>query len=191
MSSRILIIEDEETLRENLAAYLTERGHETHAVGSAAEGVRILAAHPYDILITDLYLEDADGIDILKELQSWSTDIVTLVMTAYGSMDSAIEAFRCGAQDFILKPISFAELDQKLDNISRYRRLLRENALVRAQLHVNGPPRDIIFVSQAMEEVMALVGRVADAPCNVLISGESGSGKERIARVLHLSLIHI
>ena len=185
MSDRILIIEDEETLRNNLAAHLTNRGYEANAVGTGAEGIRALAERPYDFLITDLYLEDIDGVEILKRLQTWSADTTTLVITAYGTMESAIEAFRCGAFDYIVKPFLFTELDQKIENISMHRKLIRENTLLRTRLHATHSPDNIVFVSQAMKEVMALVKRVAAFRSNVLITGESGTGKELIAHALH------
>jgi DNA-binding NtrC family response regulator len=185
MLDRILIIEDEDTLRGNLATYLASRGYEADAVGSAAIGIRALAERPYDILITDLYLEDSNGLEILKRLQSWAVTTSALVMTAYGSMDSAIDSFRSGAIDYIVKPFSFAELEQKIENISKYRKLDRENTLLRTQLHAVESPKNIVFASPAMRDVMALVKRVAASRSNVLISGETGTGKELIARALH------
>jgi DNA-binding NtrC family response regulator len=134
VTHRVLIIEDEETLRNNLAAFLSKKGYLTQAVSSAAEGIKALGERPYDILITDLYLEDADGLTIVQQLQSWALDATVLVITAYGTLESAIEAFRCGVHDYVLKPFSFDELERKLEIITRHRNLVRENARLRAQL---------------------------------------------------------
>jgi len=182
---RILIIEDEDTLRSNLVRYLAGRGYDADSASTAAEAISILSERSYDILVTDLYLEDTHGVDIVKQLRSWSVTTTTLVMTAYGSMESAIEAFRCGVHDYIIKPFSFAELDQKIANIVRNRGLLRETEQLRAQLNLVESPDNIVFVSPAMKDVMRLVKRVAAYTSNVLISGESGSGKELIARAVH------
>jgi DNA-binding NtrC family response regulator len=185
VSDRILIIEDEDTLRGNLATYLTRRGYDANGVSTAAEGLSALGERPYDILITDLYLKDANGVEILRQLPAWSANTATLVMTAYGSMESAIEAFRCGVHDYILKPFSFTELDQKIASIVEHRKFVRETEQLRAQLHRVEVPGNIVFASPAMKDVMALVRRVAAYRSNVLITGESGTGKELIARAVH------
>jgi DNA-binding NtrC family response regulator len=185
VSNRILIIEDEDTLRGNLAKYLSGRGYEANGVSTAAEGISALGERSYDILITDLYLEDSHGVEILKQLPSWSANTTTLVMTAYGSMESAIEAFRCGVHDYVLKPFSFSELDRKIANIAEHRKLLRDNAQLRAQLHLTELHGNIVFASAAMKDVMELVRRVAAYRSNVLITGESGTGKELIAHAVH------
>ena len=185
MSDRVLIIEDEDTLRGNLARYLRGRGYDTNGVGTGAEGIAAVSEQAYDIVITDLYLEDINGVELLKQLRSSSVTAATLVMTAYGSMESSIEAFRCGVHDYILKPFSFSELDRKLAGIGEHRRVVWEIEQFRAQFHLAEAPRDIIFASPAMKDVMTLVKRAAPYRSNVLICGESGCGKELVARAVH------
>jgi len=185
LTRRVLIIDDEDTLRTNLSTFLTRKGYSAQGVASAAEGIKALAERQCDILITDLCLEDGDGIQVVKQIQSWGLDATVLVMTAYGTLESAIEAFRCGVHDYILKPFSFDELERKLENITKYRQLQRENTLLRAQLHAVEPPSELVFTSNAMKELMAVLVRAAQASSNVLIYGESGTGKELVARALH------
>ncbi len=184
---RILIVEDEDTLRGNLATYLAGRGYDASGVSTVADGISALCERSYDVLLMDLYLEDTNGIEILKRLQSESANTTALVMTAYGSMESAIEAFRSGAHDYILKPFSFTELDRKIASIAEHRKRVRETKQLRAQLHLAEAPGNIVFASPAMKEVMTLVKKVAACRSNVLITGESGCGKELVARAVHAS----
>ncbi len=130
MEEQILVIEDEETLRNNLATFLERLGCTVTTVATGEQALCALSEHTFDVLITDI-----DGLQILKQLQSWSLETTPLVMTAFGSMESAIDAFQCGAHDYLLKPFTFEDLEQKLNNISAHRELIRENRQLRAQIH--------------------------------------------------------
>ncbi len=137
-------------------------------MGTGAEGIAAVSEQAYDIVITDLYLEDINGVELLKQLRSSSVTAATLVMTAYGSMEFSIEAFRCGVHDYILKPFSFSELDRKLAGIGEHRRVVWEIEQFRAQFHLAEAPRDIIFASPAMKDVMTLVKRAAPTAATCL-----------------------
>ncbi|HFD79644.1 MAG TPA: sigma-54-dependent Fis family transcriptional regulator [Gammaproteobacteria bacterium] len=185
MGENIIVIEDEETLRNNLATFLTRRGYCVSSAASGQEGIRRLQEQSFDILITDIYLPDIDGIEILNQLRSLSMDTTPLVMTAFGSIESAIEAFQCGAHDYLLKPFSFEDLAQKLGNIAAYRQAIQENRRLRARVHGKEESTHIIHRSSSMRELLTRVRKLASLRCNVLITGETGTGKELVARALH------
>ncbi len=185
MEQKVLIVEDEETLRNNLSVFLQQRGYRVTAACSGKEAVQALEREDYDILLTDIYLRDIDGIEVLRQIQRLGLDTTPLVMTAYASVESAIEAFRCGAHDYLLKPFSFDDLSHKLGNISTYRQVIRENRVLRARLHGSEEPANIIYRSEIMRDLVEKVRKLAALRCNVLITGESGVGKELVARALH------
>jgi DNA-binding NtrC family response regulator len=126
-----------------------------------------------------------DGMDILKRITSLSSQAGVLVMTAYGSLDSAIEAFRSGAHDYILKPFTLDEIEQRVKNIASNRNLQRQNALLRQEIQQRHNPLDLIYESQSMKDTYNLVCKIAPLKSNVLITGESGTGKELVARAIH------
>ena len=185
MDEHILVVEDEETLRNNLATFLERLGCKVTTVATGEQALGELSEQSFDILITDIYLPDIDGLQILRQVQSWSLDITTLVMTAFGSMESAIEAFQCGAHDYLLKPFTFEDLEQKLANILAHRGLIRENRWLRARIHGKDNPGKIVHRSRVMQDLLLRVKKLASLRCNVLITGETGTGKELIAHALH------
>ena len=185
MGERILIIEDEESLRRNLERCLAELGHKVSCAACGEDAVGLLHREQFDIVITDIRLGDMDGLDILKRITSLSSQAGVLVMTAYGSLDSAIEAFRSGAHDYILKPFSLEEIEQRVKNIASNRNLQRQNALLRQEIQKCHNPSELVYESQSMKETYDLVCKIAPLKSNVLITGESGTGKELVARAIH------
>ena len=185
MGERILVIEDEESLRRNLETCLAELGHRVICAACGEDGVGLLHREQFDIVITDIRLGDMDGLDILKRITSLSSRAGVLVMTAYGSLDSAIEAFRSGAHDYILKPFSLEEIEQRVKNIASNRNLQRQNALLRQEIQKCHNPSELVYESQSMKETYDLVCKIAPLKSNVLITGESGTGKELVARAIH------
>ena len=134
MSHKILIVEDEKALRRNLETCLLDSGHRIRCAACGEEAVRLLYNEPFDIVITDIRLGDMDGLDLVRRIMSRSSITGVLVMTAYGSLNSAIEAFRSGAHDYILKPFSLDEFEQRVKNIARYLDLQRQNAILRQEI---------------------------------------------------------
>jgi len=185
VGEKILVIEDEESLRRNLETCLGELGHRVSSAACGKDAVSLLHREQFDIVITDIRLGDMDGLDILKRLSSLSSQAGVLVMTAYGSLDSAVEAFRSGAHDYILKPFSLDEIEQRVKNIASNRNLQRQNALLRQEIQQRHNPSDLVYESQSMKDTYDLVCRVATLRNNVLITGESGTGKELVARAIH------
>ena len=128
VSQKILIAEDEKALRRNLEIFLGELGHRVRCAACGEEAVRLLHHEHFDIVITDIRLGDMDGLDLVRRIRSRSSLTGVLVMTAYGSPDSATDAFRSGAHEYILKPFSLDEIEQRINKIARYLDLERQNA---------------------------------------------------------------
>jgi DNA-binding NtrC family response regulator len=187
MAERVLVVEDEQRLRENLVRYLARQGHEVEGYGSAED---LLAAGPleFDVALIDIRLPGKDGLTLAQEIHLTSPDTLVLVMTAYDSVQSAVDALRAGVQDYLVKPVRLEEVARKIEMLCEHRRLLRENAALRAKLARLDETRAAswpVVRSPAMAALMEFVKQVASSHSTVLIEGESGSGKEVVARVLH------
>ena len=133
MAEEILIVEDENTLRRNLEIFLGDLGHRVRCAACGQDAVGLLYHEQFDIVITDIHLGDMDGLDLVRWITS-SSQTSILVMTAYGSLDSSIQAFRSGAHDYILKPFSLEEIGHRVNNIARCRDLQRQNAVLRQKM---------------------------------------------------------
>lgn len=186
MPERILVVEDEATLRINIERYLSRQGHELTTAPTGEAAIELLTSQVFDVVLTDLRLPSLDGLEVLEHTRSVSADTVVLIMTAYGSLASAVEALRRGAHDYLLKPISLAALGTKIQRIAEYRALGRENQRLRSMLREEGDAAALLHLESApMRALEHVVGRVAPGSSNILITGESGTGKEIVARALH------
>lgn len=181
---RILIVEDEVAQRERLAKYLRRFEYDVDAVGSAEQALERLAVSNFAVLVTDLRLPGMNGIELVRRAHELDEEIGALVVTAYATVETAVEALRVGAHDYLLKPLYFEELERKLRNLVLHRRLLRENARLRGMLQAR-EETEIIGDSPAMRKVLEWVNRAAATTANVLITGETGTGKEVIAQAIH------
>ncbi len=186
MGERILIVEDEATLATNMARYLGRLGHSVTTVGTGAEAVGEIDHRTFDLVITDLRLPDIDGLAVLDHVRASSPETVVLLCTAYASTESAIEALRRGAHDYMLKPVALADLQRKVTNIAEYKRLGRENARLRTLLTGDGEALGLLRRGgREMSALCDAIEKVAASPANVLVVGESGTGKELVARAIH------
>jgi DNA-binding NtrC family response regulator len=186
MAERILVVEDEATLCANIARYLTRAGHTVTAVETGGAALDELGRGAFDLVITDLRLPDVDGLTVLDRVRATSPETIALIMTAYASVDSAVEALRRGAHDYVLKPLSLADLQKKVEHIAEYRRLGRENARLRTLLRGDADALSLLRAGgRAMNELADMVEKVAASSSNVLVVGESGTGKEVVARAVH------
>ncbi|MFO0661363.1 MAG: sigma-54 dependent transcriptional regulator [Polyangiaceae bacterium] len=186
MGERILVVEDETTLGANIARSLDRAGHVATLVETGRAAIEAIEREAFDLVISDLRLPDIDGLSVLDQVKSLSPETVVLIMTAYASVDSAVEALRRGAQDYMLKPLSLAELQRRVSHLAEHRRLGVENARLRSI--VRGPTDPVSMLragGTAMRAVCELLDRVAPSTSTVLITGESGVGKEVVARAVH------
>lgn len=185
MGDRVLVVDDESILRNNLVRYLARSGHEATGVGSAEEALDALAERDHAVVLTDLRMPGMGGIELLGEITARHPETMVLVMTAYASLDSALQALRGGAQDYILKPLSLDEVERKVRRLLHTRQLEERVRRLRRELAEEFDTQGMIATSPAMEPVMRLVRKAAGSRSSVLIQGESGTGKELVARALH------
>ena len=183
MKTRILIIEDEEKLRRVLELHLRSAGYEVETAGSAEQGWKL--ADRAGLIVTDLRLPDYDGLELIARLRRQNTRTPVIVITAYGSVETAVEAMRRGADDFVLKPFSLDHLTTVIQKALQRRALEDENLRLREELGRRYDFRNIIGRSPAMQEIFAAIQRVAPTRATVLLCGESGTGKDLIARAIH------
>ncbi|MGM0577268.1 MAG: sigma-54-dependent transcriptional regulator [Myxococcota bacterium] len=184
--TRILIVDDEQSLREFLEIFLRKEGHDVATARNGEEAIsRIEAGEDYHMVLTDLMMPKVDGMAVLEAVKDRSPDTQVLMMTAYATADTAIEAMKKGAFDYIQKPFRVDEIKVVIDKALSQRRLVEENRQLRAQVHRKYSFHNIIGRSRRMQQVFELVRRVADTRTSVLITGESGTGKELVARAIH------
>jgi two-component system NtrC family response regulator len=182
-SGRILIVEDDDHLREVLAFNLEDAGFEVTAVEHGREGEETYDADRFDVVITDLRMPEIDGMELLGMLRERDPSAVVVMMTAYGSKDRAVEAMRRGAFHYVEKPVDKQTLRAVVERAVDHRRLQRENRALKRDDADETP--NIVAASPEMNEVMRRVDKIADSDATVLIRGESGTGKELVARALH------
>jgi DNA-binding NtrC family response regulator len=185
MAERLLIVEDEETLSGSLKRVFLREGYEVDTVDNAESGLEMLDRDIYDIVITDIILPGISGIELLRKIREKIPDQIVIVTTAYASLETAVEALRAGAYDYVVKPIIHEEIKQIVKNALRQRHLQAENVLLRKQIERDYDFSRIIGESPAMRKIINEVRKIADARSNVLLLGETGTGKELIARAIH------
>jgi two-component system response regulator AtoC len=183
----VLVVDDEDIMRESLTAWLQEEGFEVEAKATGAEAVEALRQRVYDAVLLDLRLPDMDGLEILKLSKKYQPNTPVLIITAYGSVDTAIKAMKQGATDYITKPFNPEELSLTLRHIMEDLRVRRENIYLKLQLEKRYDRHGIVSKSHKMERIFDLISTIADTRSTVLIQGESGTGKELIARAIHYS----
>ncbi len=181
----ILIIEDEAKMRRLLELNLAEDGFKTVSAADAEAGLRLLASEPVDLVITDLKLPGMSGLELLQAVKRQNATLPVVVMTAFGSVETAVEAMKAGASDYVLKPFSLAEMRMVVHKELDVSRLREENRSLREALGEKYSHPNIVARSPRMQEVLAIVERVAPTNSTVLLGGESGVGKDLIARAIH------
>lgn len=182
--ARILIAEDQELVRDSLATTLAREGHEVVAAGDGAAAVSKLEAGRFDLLITDLKMPKMTGIELLSEAKKLRPDMPVVMMTAFATVQTAVEAMRLGAYDYIQKPFDGEEIKLLVDRTLEHSRLKLENQALRTMAEVNSP-RPLVGSCGIMQDVKKKIDQVAKSNATVLIRGESGTGKEVVARAIH------
>ena len=183
--ANILIVEDEPRMRRLLEISLGEDGHSVNAVEDAETGLKALRKNEADLVVTDLKLPGMSGLEFLHEARRINAGIPMIVMTAYGTVETAVEAMKAGASDYVLKPFTMAEMKLVIRKELDVQQVREENRSLREALGKRYHFQSIIAHSPRMQEVLALVQRVAPTNSTVLIGGESGVGKDLIARAIH------
>jgi two-component system, NtrC family, response regulator PilR len=182
---KILVVDDEKSLREVLSIMLKRAGYAVTEAADGEEAIGHVGKDIFDLVITDLRMPKADGMAVLKAVKSTSPGTVVLVITAFATADSAVEAMKQGAYDYLTKPFQVDEVQLIIRNALEKRRLSTENVLLKREMASQASFAQIIGESEAMQKVFEVVRKVADAKSNVLICGESGTGKELVARAIH------
>jgi DNA-binding NtrC family response regulator len=184
-SKHLLLVEDEAPLREAIAEQLSDRGYQVQQAASGEEAVERLADFAFDIIVTDLRLPGIDGSAVVDAAVGRYPHIIAIVVTGYGTVKDAVDAIKHGAMDFVSKPFQIDELLHVLETALEQRRLKSENAYLRAQLEERYRFEGIVGKSRAMTRLFQLLETVAATNSTILISGETGSGKEVVARAIH------
>src|SRR5439155_15822612 len=172
-------------MRDLLSIMLKNEGYKVDAAESATRARDLISRGTYDLVISDIAMPDGSGVDVLRTAREIQPDCIVILITAYASTESAIEALKLGAYDYIIKPFDVEELRIVLKNALEKRQLERENTLLKRELKETSRFDDLVGESSAMEQVKALLDRVAPTNSTVLIWGESGTGKELAARAIH------
>ncbi len=185
MKRRILIIDDDASLRRVLEYNLQEEGYEVFASASGEEGLRLVEECRPELVITDMKMPGMDGFQVLQAIKELTPDALVIIITAFGAIDAAVQAMKLGAYDYITKPFNRDELKLTVKKALHVSGLSEENRRLKEELTERVEFRNIIGISQAMEQVFEMVRRVAGTEATVLITGESGTGKEMVARAIH------
>lgn len=182
---RVLVVDDERVIAETLNEFLEGEGYQVAVAEDAETALAIVERFEPEVALCDIQLPGLDGLELLDRLLKIRPETLVVMITAYGSLENAVDAFRKGAHDYLLKPVVFDELSIKLGRWLGYRRLSVENQVLRRQLHESAATPRMVGRSEAMRAVKTLIAKLAPTRGNVLITGESGTGKELVARALH------
>ncbi len=181
----ILIVDDEQSMREFLSILLEKEGYAVHTASNAQEALRLIEEQIFSLIISDIKMPGMDGLQLLEEIQKISPDTLVLMITAFGSTDTAIEAMKKGALDYVIKPFKVDKIKILIRNALKKIELEQENALLRRELFARDGLDRIIGKSPVMRSVFEIIQKTADSKSNVLITGESGTGKDLVAQAIH------
>ena len=181
----ILIVDDEASVRDSLYQWFKDDGYRVDTAADAAGALKKLQENPWDIILLDIKMPGMDGIELQNRIKQIDKDIVTIIITAYASVDTAIQALKEGAFDYVTKPVDPDDLSRLIRNAIEKRRLVTENIQLRQQIEDLLLPDEVVGESPPIKKVMEMVNTVAKTDSTVMILGESGTGKELIARAIH------
>jgi DNA-binding NtrC family response regulator len=183
--TKILIVDDELIMRESLAGWLERDGFEVTKTASGEEALEVLKCSRFDILLVDIKMEGMSGLDVLKQVKESDPEVSVVMITAYGSISTAIEAMKNGAYDYLLKPFEPDELGVLIEKITAFQAQARENLYLKQQYQDRTRFESMIGQSKSMQEIFDLIQDIAPTGSTVLITGETGTGKELAARAIH------
>jgi DNA-binding NtrC family response regulator len=182
---RILIVDDEMVVRDSLAKWFTSEGYTSRPAPGAREALDLIQSNEFDLALIDIKMPHMDGMELQSRLRDADPDLTVVIMTGYASVDTAVQALKQGAYDYITKPVDPDELSHLVANALEHKRARREVARLREDLQEVAPGTELIGRSPAMRRVVELIEMVAPTEATVLITGESGTGKEVVARAIH------
>ena len=185
VKGKILIVDDELVVRDSLSKWFISEGYTARPVGSGREALEAIQQTEYDIALIDIKMPGMDGMELQARLREADADLTVIIMTGYASVDTAVQALKMGAYDYITKPVDPDELSHMVSNALEHKRARREVVRLRENLQEVSPSTELIGKSPAMKKVVELIEMVAPTEATVLITGESGTGKEVVARAIH------
>jgi DNA-binding NtrC family response regulator len=181
----ILVVDDEAAVRNSLSSWFQKDGFTTGAAADAVEALKKLAERSWDIILLDIKMPNIDGMELLQRIRRINPDIVVIMITAYATVDTAVEALKGGAFDYVMKPIDPDDLSRIVRKAVEQRKLVRENLRLRTRVQEFAPEEDLLGKSAKIQKVRDTVESLAESDVSVLIRGDSGTGKELIARLIH------
>ena len=182
---RVLIVDDELSVRVSLQGWLKKFGYHVQVAEDGPAGLKQVYDHFFDLMLLDIKMPGMDGIEVLKSVKEESPDTIVVMMTAHGSIESAVESMKIGASDYLMKPFDPAQLNLLLEKFLQQKKLLEENRYLRSQFEEKQSFHNLIGVSPQMQKVFQLIEDVAQSDASLLIRGETGTGKELIAKAVH------
>ncbi len=185
MAGKILIVDDENLFREDLATLLCQKGYDCKTAADGDLGVTMAKQFSPDVVLCDIVMPGPSGVELLSEILQMCPETFVIMMTAYGTIDTAVEAFRKGASDYIMKPLMLEDVLQKIERLLEHKRLSREIRFLRRQLSQDTEASLLTGQTDQIEHVRELIRKISTTTSTVLITGESGTGKELVAREIH------
>lgn len=183
--AHILLVDDQSSMRLTLTALLKQAGHTLMQAATGEDALKKIGQNDFDVVVTDLNLDEINGLDVLKAAKANNPQTEVIVLTGYSSVESAVEAMKLGARDYLTKPVNGEELKLAVASAMERQRLKSEVARLRSVVEQKFIPGNIVATSDSMRDVLEMVGRVAPTDASVLLQGESGTGKELVARAIH------
>ena len=183
--TRVLVVDDERSMRELLAIMLKQAGHDVTVVDGGEQAIEAVKGEAFDLVITDLRMRKVDGIAVLRATKEYSPSTVVLVVTAFASTETAVEAMKLGAYDYVTKPFKLDEIKLTIANALERKRLQDENRELRTQLRRERGFESFVGKSRQMVELLEVIRKTADGLSTVMVTGESGTGKELVAQAIH------
>ena len=182
---KIIVVDDKRSMRETISDWLGERGYSVAGAATARQAIEMARENGFQIGIVDLKLPDSDGLEVLRQFKRSSPEMEVIIITAYGTIETAVEAMKEGAYDYVVKPFELKELGIFVERIVDHRKLIKENIRLRQELRSIYGAQNIIGKSSQIQKVLQLIEDVAQTDSTVLLEGPSGSGKELAARAIH------